>query len=131
MSSTFSQDLKEKVCKWLKEEEWVVQQAPAPDFSWAIVASNPSGLKINLAQPKDRLDQFIIRVGCDIQYAQSDLAKIPPQELEEFVWDLRFELLRSEVEFDGLEVPLRRISISRTLYADGLNKNRFAEICQT
>lgn len=127
MSDHVSQELKDKVQKWLTEEGWTLQEAPAQDFFWAFVASNPSGLKINVAQPNGRSDQFIVRVGCDIHDAQSHLAKLPQKELDEFIWDLRFELLRSEVEFDGLDMPLQRVSISRTIYSDGLSKNSFAE----
>ena len=49
---------------------------------------------------------------------------------EEFLWDMRFELLRSGVDFEGVGSPLQKVSIYRRIYADGLNKSSFVETVQ-
>lgn len=120
-----SQQLYTRLHDWLVEEGWSIQQAPADDFAWSLVARNPSGVALNVAQPIGKPDQFLVRIGCNIEGVQEHLEKLAPKEREDFLWELRLGLLETEVEFEGVEVPLRNVSIYRTGYVDGLNKNLF------
>ncbi len=125
-----SEDLKNKVHNWLNEEGWKLKAVSSPEFCWAFVAENSAGFKVNIAQQEDKKDQFLVRVGCNIRDAQSHLASLSEDELEEFIWDMRFELLRSGVDFEGVGSPLQKVSIYRRIYADGLNKSSFVETVQ-
>lgn len=110
------------------EEGWNLQEVSSDEFSWGLVAENRDGVRLNAAQPKGKSDQCIVRVGCNLVDAKSFLDRLNKKESEKLIWDLRFELARQKVEFDGLTLPLNLVSIQQTVYADGLTKNVFARM---
>ena len=121
-----SENLKSKVHNWLKEEGWELQEVTQPDFSWAFTVER-TGLKLNVAQQEGKSDQCIVRIAANLVDTKSALTKLSPDEIDELMWQLRFELARQEVEFEGIQSPLERVAIRRTIYSDGLTKTSFTE----
>jgi len=125
--SKVSEWLEGKVRQWLMEEGWKLREVEAPDLSWGFVAENSAGVNLNVAQQQGKYDQCLVRIGCNLVEAQVLLDKLKKEEVEELLWDLRFEFARQEVDFDGLKPPFGKVSIQRSMFADGLTKNTFAE----
>ena len=121
-----SENLKSKVHNWLKEGGWKLQEVADPQFSWAFVVER-TGFKLNVAQQEGKSDQCIVRITTNLVAAKSALAMLSQDEVDELIWQLRFEFARQEVEFEGVESPLEQVAISRTIYSDGLTKNSFTD----
>jgi len=121
-----SENLKSKVLNWLKEGGWELQEVAVPECSWAFVVER-TGFKLNVAQQEGKSDQCIVRIALDLVAAKSALAMLSQDEVDELIWQLRFEFARQEVEFEGVESPLEQVAISRTIYSDGLTKNSFTD----
>ena len=68
--SKVSEWLEGKVRQWLMEEGWKLREVEGPDFSWAFVAENPAGIKLNVAQQQGKYDQCIVRLSFDLAAAQ-------------------------------------------------------------
>ncbi len=121
-----SDNLKSKVHSWLTEEGWDLQEVSQANFAWAFVAEKTIA-KLNVAQPKGKFDLCIVRIALNLVDAQSSLSKLSQDEVDEFLWELKFELARLEVEFEGVKSPLAKVAIYRAIYSDGLTKNSFAD----
>ena len=121
-----SENLKSKVHNWLKEEGWELQEVTQPKFSWAFVVER-TGLNLDVAQQEGKSDQCIVRIALNLIDAKPALTKLSQDEVDELIWQLRFELARQEVEFEGVKSPLEQVAISRTIYSDGLTKNSFSD----
>ncbi len=121
-----SENLKSKVHNWLKEGGWELQEVADPQFSWAFVVER-TGIKLNVEQQEGKFDQCIVRITTNLVDAKSALTKLSQDEVDELIWQLRFELARQEVEFEGVKSPLEQVAISRTIYSDGLTKNSFTD----
>ncbi len=121
-----SENLKSKVHNWLKEEGWELQEVAQPKFSWAFVVER-TGLNLDVAQQEGKSDQCIVRIAVNLVAAKSALTKLSQDEVDELIWQLRFELARQEVEFEGVKSPLAKVAIYRAIYSDGLTKNSFAD----
>lgn len=117
-----SENLKSKVHNWLKEEGWELQEVAQPKFSWAFVVKR-TGLNLDVAQQEGKSDQCIVRIALNLIDAKPALTKLRQDEVDELIWQLRFELARQEVEFEGVNSPLEEVAIFRTIYSDGLTKN--------
>ncbi len=121
-----SENLKSKVHNWLKEGGWKLREVVDPQFSWAFEVER-TGLKLNVAQQEGKSDQCIVRITTNLVAAKSALAMLSQDEVDELIWQLRFEFARQEVEFEGVKSPLEQVAISRTIYSDGLTKNSFTD----
>jgi len=121
-----SENLKSKVHNWLKEEGWDLQEVAQPKFSWAFVVER-TGLNLDVAQQEGKSDQCIVRIALNLIDAKPALTKLSQDEVDELIWQLRFELARQEVEFEGVDSPLEQVAIFRTIYSDGLTKNSFSD----
>jgi len=121
-----SENLKSKVHNWLKEEGWDLQEVAQPKFSWAFVVER-TGLNLDVAQQEGKSDQCIVRIALNLIDAKPALTKLSQDEVDELIWQLRFELARQEVEFEGVDSPLEQVAIFRTIYSDDLTKNSFSD----
>ena len=68
-----------------------------------------------------------MRIALNLIDAKPALTKLSQDEVDELIWQLRFELARQEVEFEGVHSPLEQVAIFRTIYSDGLTKNSFSD----
>ncbi|MBA7651606.1 hypothetical protein ES703_59425 [subsurface metagenome] len=55
------------------------------------------------------------------------LDQLSEEERNNFLWELRFELLRADLDFNGVTVPLKRIEIMKRISADALTKDNFVQ----
>lgn len=113
---------------WLMQEGWQVTEAHNPDFLWVIIAQNKFGQTILIVQPKAPPDR--IEFQAHIVLAEEHLkrlAAMKSQYRNQMWWDLRFELLKLGVDFEGFTEPVRQIRVLQKIYDDGLTKDRFVQ----
>ena len=120
--------IRERVRTLLMEDEWSLRQESFPQSIWAFVAEDRLNRKIVVGQTVDREDQLIIQGAVTLNQATTDrIAQLPEDERNNFLWDLRFELLRTNLEFEGIQNPLERVQVSERIFLDALTKDTFLQ----
>ena len=123
-----SNDAKDKVHGWLMEDGWKLQKYTLPDASWAFVAEDPSNRKFVVGQKVGRDDQLLIQASVTpTEDVTTQLDQLSEDERNNFLWDLRFELLRASIDFNGVTVPLKRVEVMMRITSDALTKDTFVQ----
>ena len=123
---TTPQHIKERIREILLEDGWNIRQGSASKATWAFIAEDRRGRKIGVGQNKGREDQVIIQGAVTIDdVTNNKLNQLSEEEYHNFLWDLRFELLRTDLEFEGIEMPLKRVAVKTRIFLDALAKDTF------
>ncbi|GAG02639.1 unnamed protein product, partial [marine sediment metagenome] len=51
------------------------------------------------------------------------IGRLAEDERNNLLWDLRFELVRTNLEFSGISLPLKRVEVIERLFLDALTKD--------
>ncbi len=118
---------REFVQAWFIEDGWSIRQESNPDASWAFVADDGAGRKVIVGQRIGREDQLLIQAMLKIDdETQNRLTQLEADERNEWLWDLRFELVRTDLEFMGVEMPLKVVQVMGRICFDApLTKDAF------
>jgi hypothetical protein len=111
---------------WLTAQGWTIDEQDQADMLWAFGAQDRHGKRISFFQPRFSEDEFVVHSA--VSYSDSDRARVeahPPRVRQQLLWDIRFRLLDMEMRFEGADIPLQLISMSRTVSMDGLTKKEF------
>lgn len=123
-----SDDERDKVHGWLMEDGWKLQKYILPDASWAFIAEDPGNRKIVVGQKIGRDDQLLLQAGVTPdENVNTQLDQLSEEERNNFLWDLRFELLRADLDFDGVTIPLKLVQIMKRISTDALTKDNFVQ----
>lgn len=116
--------IRDRVRTLLMEDGWSLRQQSFPRTVWAFIAEDSLGRKIAVGQNTDREDQVVIQGAVAIsETTTSRIAQLPEDERNNFLWDLRFELLRTNLEFSGVQFPLKHIEVTERIFLDALTKD--------
>ena len=120
-------ELKEQIRTWLNENGWRVQQQKArPETMWALAATDSQGQKIVVGQTVDRENAITLKASITFDNSTNDrLSSLSKRDRNGFLWDLRFELLRADLEFQGVEHPIQGITVVRRVFLDALTEDTF------
>ena len=122
----------EKVRRWLVEEGIYKGEIPDENATYHFAVEVPlgSGLKADIIQPKNKKDLVLI-VGTVVLVEQhyNALKSMPKTKREELLWEMRFELLFRDSDFQIIPSAegFKGIQFTRPRYFDGLTKNKFFE----
>lgn len=123
----FSEDAKTKIQAWLMQDGWSLSQADE-GVAWAFIAEDRLKRKVVVGQPKGRPDELVIQGAIKFDETMTKKAEqLPKKEQDEFLWELRFELVRTNLEFSGIKMPLKRIEVSERIFLDDLTKDSFLQ----
>lgn len=123
-----SNNIEDKVHGWLMEDGWKLQKHTVPDASWAFIAEDPSIRKIVVGQKVGRDDQLLLQAAViPDENVATQLDQLDEDERNNFLWDLRFELLRAGIDFDGVTVPLKQVAVMMRISTDALTKDTFVQ----
>lgn len=121
-------DVKDKVHGWLMEDGWKLLKHTLPDASWTFVAEDLFNRKIVVGQKVGREDQLLMQAsitpGEDVT---NQLDQLPEDERNSFLWDLRFELLRADLDSNGVMLPLKKVEVMKRISTDALTKDSFVQ----
>lgn len=114
---------------WL-ETEWLLSEIYDPSTSWVVQATNRSaaadGQSFAVLQTTIYPDQMLIQGSAEVvPEMQEQLTALTAAERSEFLWELRFGLLKLAVEFIGLVDPLEEVMIRKCIWDDALTKDEF------
>ena len=123
-----SAEIREQIQTWLMEEGWRIRTENVPDAEWFLSGESEARVRIGIGQHRGRPDQIIIQGSVTFQQEQQEqITRLPPEERNDFLWNMRFSLLNLGVEFSGVAEPLQEVRISQRIYYDGLIKDRFLQ----
>lgn len=128
MGSESEPGLRSRIEAWLEADGWSLAPIDAPDADWLLVAVHPSQIRIQVGQKPERPDALILQASVSLsEEHRQHLAALPPPPRADLLWQLRIDLLRSQVEFDGLGEPLDRIRLHRRLFVEDLTRTAFLD----
>lgn len=111
---------------WLLSEGYSVEPETSPDTHWLLVAKDEQGRPLAVGQKVDRPDRVMIMATSAVaDEHQMKFEALPKPKRDEFMWDLRFSLLNTDVEFSGLSEPIELINVGEVVYLDALTKDTF------
>lgn len=118
-----------RVKNWL-ETEWLLSEIFDPNTSWIVQATNKApGAEAQafvVLQTTIFPDQLLIQGSAEVDpEMQEQLSAMSAAERREFLWDLRFGLLKLGVEFTGVVDPLELVMVRKTIWDDALTKDEF------
>ncbi len=128
MSKSEKKEVIEKIQKWLKEESIDCTQEEHPYLDFKIDTKNPNQTIILHKNKQDSLE-FLTIANFTKEDQKTYGALKNNEEKLRIIWDLQRSLLEINVEyevkqdFDNLE----SIMIKKTIYFDGLTKDRFMD----
>lgn len=118
-----------RVKDWL-ETEWTLSEIYDPNTSWIVQAINKAPGAEEQAflvlQTTIFPDQLLIQGSTEVvPEMQEQLTAMTAAERREFIWELRFGLLKLGVEFTGVVDPLEMVMVRKTIWDDALTKDEF------
>ena len=121
-------EVRDQIQVWLEGMGWTVQAAPAGEgVAWRLRARNPAGQSVAVIQQPSRPD--LVLLGGSVAPSgphPEKLAALGAKVMREFLWDLRFELLRQRYQFQIRGPGIQRVTLNRTLYWDeGVSRSQF------
>jgi hypothetical protein len=118
--------LKDLIRTWLMDDGWSLRQDTPKDSIWVFIADDGRGRRVVIGQRDGKEDQILLQGAVTIDDATSKkIDQMPNEEKNDLLWDLRFELLRTSLEFSGLELPLKQVGVTGRIIADSLSKDYF------
>ena len=129
MAAKMSPDqIKDKVQTWLMEDGWSVRQETPSMGLWTFVATDQFGRVIGVGQRKNKEDEVIIQGAINIGDDTNDrIIRLTDDDRNNLLWDLRFALVQTNLEFSGIGLPLKRIEVVERIFLDGLTKDCFLQ----
>jgi hypothetical protein len=125
---TLADRIKERAQTWFMEDGWSLRKETLTDAIWAFVAEDQSGRKIVAGQKIGKKDELVIQGAVKVdEETSSKITQLPHNEKDDFIWDLRFELLRTDLEFSGTKLPLEKVEVVGRICFDALAKDTFLQ----
>jgi len=118
-----------RIKTWL-ETEWLLTEVYDPNTAWVVQATNKSAAAESqsfiVLQTTIYPDQMLIQGSAEVlPEMQEQLAAMSAAERSEFLWELRFGLLKFGVEFMGVVDSLELVMIRKCIWDDALTKDEF------
>jgi len=115
-----------QVRTWLMEDGWSIRQESRPEAIWLFIAEDRGGRKIGFGQETGKEDQLFIQFSVPVdEITANRISQLPEDERNSLIWDLRFELLRTDLEFEGIALPLKKIVVRSRIFFDAFTKDVF------
>ena len=122
------EQIKERIQTWLMEDGWSLRQETSDRNLWVFIAEDQFGRKIVVGQRVGKKDEVVIQGAVNIDDDVTDkIGRLPDDERNNILWDLRFELVRTNLEFSGISFPLKRVEVIERLFLDALTKDNFLQ----
>ena len=77
-------------------------------------------------QPLQSIDKIIISITANIgKEQQAKIKKMDKRERSQFFWEIKSGLLKLQLYFSAISIPLKQVRITSEIYYDGLIKKFF------
>ncbi len=104
--------------RWLQRSGWSVVPAQEDGAAWSLSAEIRDEPGVMVTQNAGDPYSIIVHSAFDIgEVAEAQIGAWPADKRRGFIIDLQIELLRIDIEFLGIEEPLKTIRVLREIYA--------------
>jgi len=117
---TFAGAIRAKIERWLDQEGWSVEPRSGEGVVWALLAVDRLKRRLVISQHKGHEDRVLIeaRVVPSVEQAER-LTEAPSTLAMDLIWDIRFELNRMGIDFQGVHLPFQRALLTEAIYFEG------------
>lgn len=121
------------VKRWLENEDYSPEvNPPEGPARWIITATLPNDWSYNVAQLENREETVRIGTHLNLEEESRDfLANLPVRRTVELLWEIKFELLFKDTEFEVIDdergIPNQFLFSRQLSYDGGLDRNTFME----
>ena len=115
--------LRKKIGNWLLQEGWTLeaQAPPDPKIDWVVLATDDRSRRLLIYQHVGHTDRLTVQGTLRISEAhRAAFAEMSAEEVESLLWQLRLELLRAGLDYDGLVQPLDEIRVVDVGFVEGV-----------
>jgi hypothetical protein len=121
--------LRQRIERWLGDEGFQIWPFPDKEAYFAYKVARDGGSPLLIWQPRDKTDS--IQVSSNVRLAEDDHAKLQTvHEQKRFLlFDFKMVLLSTGCNWQFIPSPesWRSLRVSKTIFYDGLSKDRFFE----
>jgi len=123
------EDYADKIRQWLKEEDFEFIERPDVETKLTIDIIEDKYTIISIAFHKDSLDSIIIAANIDFNENEQNMLKSLKTKTE-IVMDIRKFIIQMHLDpsFPIFADSIKNIFFQKTIYFDGLTKDRFFEV---
>jgi hypothetical protein len=127
-----SENIEEKLQKWLREEGFCVEKASGNNLKFRYVASKNGSPKFSVLQPRDKSDLVLIESGLSFNGIEKDLVSRIINQNGLLSLDLKMHLMSKGFFYRILPPDLQfsnagALVFAKQIYYDGLSKGRFLD----
>lgn len=125
-------DVRDEIKTWLIQENLFKEEVVNESLHFQIAAEFParSSRYLSIIQPKDHEDMIVVFSRIVLaEVHQKAIMTLLPQEKEKLMWQIRYDLLfrQSNFEIEPGGMDMQSIRFMREIYYDGLSKDRLME----
>lgn len=123
-SDQMIENIRQQIQGWLMEERWSIAETSTPATIWAMIATDPLGRNIVIAQNQNHTDQVILHASVNVNEShRAALAALSPEDRANFMWDLTIALLKTNAGYVLQGDPLEGAVLEQRIYYDALTKD--------
>lgn len=124
--SGIHEQVRDRIGGWLTGDGWRIKESTPQGATWGLQADDGSGPVILVGQPASKPDRIEIYGGITVAEGhKAKLAALETTERQELIWNLRFEVARLGLGFQGIREPLHKFGVLTMVYRDALTQDNF------
>ncbi len=109
-----------KIERWLQQEGWTVEPRAGQGSVWTLLAVDRLKRRLLIAQHKGHEDRVLLEARVVPSADQAArLTEASPDLAAELMWDIRMELNRMGIDFQGVSLPFQRAVLTEAIYFEG------------
>lgn len=117
---TFAGAIRGKIERWLNQEGWSVEPRAGDGVVWALLAVDRLKRRLLISQHRGHEDRVLLEARVVPSQEQADRLGDSPSTLAmDLMWDIRFELNRMGIDFQGVNLPFQRAVLTEAIYFEG------------
>jgi hypothetical protein len=117
---TFAGAIRGKIERWLNQEGWTVEPRSGEGVVWALLAVDRLKRRLLISQHRGHEDRVLLEARVVPSQEQAErLADAASTLTTDLMWDIRFELNRMGIDFQGVNLPFHRAVLTEAIYFEG------------
>ena len=97
-----------------------MEPRPSEGVIWGLMAEDRHKRRLLISQQNGHEDRVLLEARVVPTPEQSErLVAVPDWQANDLMWDIRLELSRMGIDFQGVSLPLKRVVLTEALYFEG------------
>ncbi len=104
----------------MARENWTVKPRTREGVIWTLMAEDRHKRRLLISQQHGHEDRVLLEARVVPTPEQAEkLEALPVGQANDLMWDMRLELSRMGIDFQGVTLPLKRVVLTQALYFEG------------